>query len=305
MKTSLLLLSGLALLLSARPAFAGDPNDPAEQARLSANIRQSLSVPPQFQLGVANFHPSPVSGLLEGTLELRLDTTPVRRENIYVSTDSRYYLVGNLFDSQVDMDAMRRGAVHPEGAPYFGNPHAPVTVVEYSDYECESCKYAHDTLAKEKFFESYGDKVRFVHKNFPLTRFHKWSLQASVAAMCAYQLNPKAFWAFHDAIFLKQNEIVPENVRQKMIEISRQAGMNLNPKAFASCYDKQTPLAKINADLAEGQALGVQSTPTFVINGRVILGFHGSQELRQLIDEFLAKSQTQSPPQPPAPSQPH
>lgn len=292
-KLSLFLLS--LALMSAGRAFAGDPNDPAEQQRLVANIRQSLSVPEQFQLGVGNFHPSPVAGLMQGVLDLRVGTTTVRQESIYVSTDARYYIVGTLFDSEVDMDAVRRGMVHAQGSPFRGGVNAPVTIVEYFDYECESCKYAHDTLAKDKFFESYGDKIKFVPKNFPLTRFHKWSQKASVAAMCAYQENPQAFWPFYDGIFRMQNEIVPDNVDQKLKGLAKEAG--LKPRAFASCYKKQATLAKVNADLAEGQALGVMSTPTFVINGRVVMGFHGTQELRQLVDEFLSKSQ-------PAPS-PH
>jgi protein-disulfide isomerase len=290
MKKSLFLLIA-GLLFLAGPALAdGTLNDPAEQEKLAANIRKSLSVPPQFLLKVQNFSPSPVPGLMQGTLELSLGTTPVRRENLYVSPDGRYYLVGNLFDAQVDMDAVRRDALRPDESPSIGGKNAAVTVVEFSDYQCESCKYAHDALVKEKFFESYGDKVRFVPKNFPISRVHKWSQQASVAAMCAYREKPEAFWVFHDGIFLKQNEIVPENLRAKMLELAKQAG--LNAKTFSSCYDQQSSLAKVNADLAEGQALGVMSTPTFVVNGRVLVGFRGSQELRQLIDEFLAKSQS-------------
>ena len=90
-----------------------------------------------------------------------------------------------------------------------------------------------------------------------------------------------------NAVFAHQNEIVADNVRDKTIQMAKDAGLDV--KKFSDCLDKQETLDRVNADINEGKALGVYSTPTFFINGRAIIGFHGTGELRQTIEEFLHK----------------
>lgn len=262
-----------------------------DMPKLIESVRKSVSIPNHIQVKIADVRPTPIAGLLQGVLEMRMENNAaqVRRDNIFISTDSRYFLLGNIYDTTVDMDAQRRGMIKMDEAHFKGRADAPVTVVEYSDFQCESCRVAAEGLRNEKFMETYKGKVKFVFKHFPISRNHKWALQAHAAAFCAGKLAPQGFWNLHDQIFARQNEIVPENVRQKVLEFAREAGVDQGK--FTQCLDNPESMARVNADITEGQALGVYSTPTFFVNGRVIVGYRGSNELKQLVDEFLPKKQ--------------
>ena len=137
-----------ALLFAAFPA-AGAEQVTVREDILIPSIRKALSVLPNWQTRLLAVNPSPFPGFYEGTLEFRLDEN-VRLQSIYITPDSKYYIVGNLFDSGQDMDALRREKINLKGAPSQGSSEAPVTIVEYSDLQCGSCKIAHETIQKDK-----------------------------------------------------------------------------------------------------------------------------------------------------------
>jgi formate-nitrite transporter family protein len=138
-----------------------------------------------------------------------------------------------------------------------GNEDAPVTLVEYGDYQCPYCGAAHPVI--KRLQKSLGKKLRFVFRNFPLTDSHPYALLAAQAAEAA-ALQGK-FWGMHDLIFENQEQLEPEVLPAWAKEI----GLDVNQ--FAKAVSEGTITKRIEEDYASGLESGVDGTPSFFING--------------------------------------
>ncbi len=165
-------------------------------------------------------------------------------------------------------------------APSFGNKDAKVTIVEYSDFQCPYCAKGADILKQIK--KKYGSKVKVAFKNFPLP-FHNHAEKAAVAGLCANEQSSEAFWKLHDEMFANQESLDPEGLKKAA------AKLGLKVDKFTKCLDENTYLAKVKADMEEGKAVKVKSTPTFFVNGQLINGAQPIEVFSELIDEELAK----------------
>lgn len=168
-------------------------------------------------------------------------------------------------------------------SPRRGPDDAWVTVVEFSDFQCPYCAEA-EPLVRQLLADPRAD-VRLVYRQFPLTlydpAFHPAALPASEASECA-RLQPQAgtadgwFWDFHDALFERQPELVAAAAGPGPFLRSVAAGLSgLDLAAWDACMAGDGTLARIQADFDEGLAFGVGGTPTFVVNGRPLLGAAG------------------------------
>lgn len=256
-----------------------------DQEKLIPNIRKSLSIPLNWEIKIANLEMSPFPNFYRGLVEISLGEHR-RLQNIFISTDSRYYLIGNLYDVNTDMDALRMSWIDLKNAPSKGSPNAPVTIVEYIDLQCSACKVAHEFLEKEKLVENYAGKVRMVYKYYIPTKAHQWAEDASIACLCAYQQSQEAFLKMQNSILLQQNEIAKDNLEIKLASAAHSAGLNM--KKFKECVQKKATKELLQAQQAEAIGIGVTSTPTFFVNGRAVLGIPDVVQLRKLIDSFLA-----------------
>ena len=278
-------LAGMVITLGFTGLRAEEPIVVKED-KILASVRKSISILPSWKTRLLNLKKSPFTGVYEANVEFSADNN-VRMLSIFISTDSKFYVVGNLYDSSLDYDALRRRKIHLEGAPSKGDLDAPVTIVEFSDLQCSSCKQAHEAIQKDNLLESYRGQVRFVYKNYPLSGFHPWALQAAVGCMCAYRQNPDAFWKMQNDLYFDQAGVTVDNLKERVMRSAKEGGLNL--KKFEECYDQKAALDRVNADLAEGNSLGVNATPTFFVNGRVLPGYPGTPQLKLLIDDFLAQ----------------
>jgi protein-disulfide isomerase len=127
--------------------------------------------------------------------------------------------------------------------------------------------------------------VHFIFKNFPLSSIHPWAEDGAVASECAFQQGNDKFWAMYNALFSKQSEITKENLKEKSSEVAKDSGMDV-PK-FEECLDSKKTLDAVKADSSEATALGVNSTPTFFINGRRLSGAQTPEQFKQMIDQEL------------------
>jgi protein-disulfide isomerase len=168
--------------------------------------------------------------------------------------------------------------------PSQGSVSAPVTIVEFGDLQCPMCARLHDFLESD-LLPKYGDKVRIVYKEFPLVMIHDWTLTASVACQCAYQINPGAYVPLRSMIYKNQASINAMNVRDLMLSYGEQAG--LDRLRFAACIDSKATLPHVEADFKEGQAVGVSSTPTCFVNGKMVVGFTSPDAYYKMVDETL------------------
>ncbi len=178
----------------------------------------------------------------------------------------------------------RMSKIKLDGRPFKGNPNAKVVIVEYSDYQCPFCRRAFEQI-ESQLLQQYGDKVKFIYKQFPLP-MHAWAFKASIAALCVYKYHPKAYWDLHSRLFQGQNEIQLENLRDRFQAITRE--LNLDTNRLMACFDKEETRPEVEADMNEARALGVSSTPTFIINGAVVTGAIPFEQFKMYVNTALA-----------------
>lgn len=143
-----------------------------------------------------------------------------------------------------------------------GNKKAPITIVEYSDFQCPYCSRHHETM--KQVMQAYPDQVRWVYKHFPLESMHPYAKKAAEAAECAGDQGK--FWEYTDELFVNQGSIKPD-----YLSILAE-NLGLKADKFEDCLSSGKYTKKVENDFSEGKKLGVQGTPGNFINGRSIPG---------------------------------
>lgn len=165
--------------------------------------------------------------------------------------------------------------VSVEGRPYKGPEDAPVTLVEFTDYQCPACR-RHFERAYPDLLSQFGDRVKYVSRNFPLAHVHPHALKAAEAAECAYEQG--RFWEYHD--HLLQNQVALD-----VPSLKRYAGeLGLDEGRFEECIDSGRKAAVVMRDFEQGRSYGVPATPTFFINGRMLVGAQPLDSFRVRIE---------------------
>lgn len=162
--------------------------------------------------------------------------------------------------------------------PKKGPDGAPVTIVEFSDFECPYCSRVNPTM--EQIRTTYGDKVQVVFRQFPLG-MHPSAPKAAEAGLCANDQGK--FWAMHDAMFADQRNLGVDKLKEKAAAIE-----GVNAETFDQCLDSGKYTAQVQADMKEGARAGVSGTPAFFVNGRFISGAVPFENFSEIIDEELS-----------------
>jgi protein-disulfide isomerase len=170
-----------------------------------------------------------------------------------------------------------REKVASAGRPARGPKDAPVEIVEFSDFQCPFCQRANPTV--EQILKTYGDKIRFVYRHYPLGN-HPDARPAAEAADCAHQQG--RFWEFHDALFASPSRLGADDLKAHAVT----AG--LDAAKFAACVDGRQTKGVVDQDVKEADAVGVSGTPAFFINGRPLEGAQPFAAFKRIIDEELA-----------------
>jgi predicted DsbA family dithiol-disulfide isomerase len=209
---------------------------------------------------------SPVSGLLEISIDVTIADNK-QTVKFFVSKDGKYLFQGELSDLTKDPLLENRKRIQMKDSPMLGDPNAPVTIVEYSDFECPVCRNLHDAL--RGMLPNYP-QVRVIFKDFPIEQIHPWARTAALAGRCAYNQDPKSFWKIYDLIYDNQEIISADNAWTKMVDYASQSGLNAD--TFKTCLASPDAAAAIDASRLNGEQLEVSSTPTIFVNGRRIVG---------------------------------
>lgn len=146
----------------------------------------------------------------------------------------------------------------------MGSPSATLTLVEFSDFQCPSCKAA-DPVVKS-VLAKYVEKIKFYYRHFPLSQ-HEFAMNAAIAAEAAGKQGVDKFWQYHDKLF----DMSPDLSKENLLAIATE--LNLDLAKFTADMESDTTRQKVLDDQADGTALGVNSTPTFFINGTKLVGF--------------------------------
>jgi protein-disulfide isomerase len=184
--------------------------------------------------------------------------------------------------------AQQRGAfIGVDDDPTLGSANAKVLMIEFGDYQCPTCRMFWKEV-EPRLKKEYIDtgKVRLVFRDFPIVQIHPEALLAAMAVNCAG--DQQKYWEFHDKVFREQYNKGDDLVRFKAADLKKWAkDIKLDPTAFDQCLDSEKYKAEVMKDKADADAVSVQGTPTFFINGRVIGGAQPYPAFKTLIDDLL------------------
>ena len=216
--------------------------------------------------------PIPKAEALPQVRQYMIDQSRRRYREMLVANMRRNFKVTTFLDPL-------RTDVATAGYPSRGPANAPVTIVEFADFECPFCGGFYPTLKLVE--KNYADKVRLVYRQFPITTIHPNAQKAAEASLCAN--DQQKFWEFYDALFSDQSRLDIPSLKQ------RAQTLGLNTATFNTCLDSGSKAATIQKDRDEAQRIGVNSTPTVFINGR-LLGGRSYAEIQEVIEDELLRA---------------
>jgi len=274
--------------LDSEPKAGGPqpPSDARNKADLEFYVRHLFVYGPQIGIEVGEYRKSDLPGMLETTVTASYKLAS-KQHTFYVSEDGKHLLEGTTY--QIDKNPYRKTieTINTTNAPAFGEEGASVVVVAYSDFQCPYCAQEAQIL-RGQLKREYESRVRVYFRDFPLSN-HEWAKDAAIAGRCIYNQEPEAFWTYHDWIFANQGSITPANLKDKVMEHAKGAGVDT--LKLNGCLSDQSVADVVEASMAEGRAVGVTSTPTLFVNGRKMPGSVKWEQLKSVIDYELEYQQ--------------
>jgi protein-disulfide isomerase len=279
--------------------------DPATGRRIELQIRSEFDLPSDVNVHVGARKPSQFNGY---------ETLPVILSHGTKSQEIDY-LISNDGTKLVHLDTMDltknpADTIKIDGRPIRGNPAAKVTIINFDDLECPYCARMHQELFPATIAR-YGDKVRFIYKDDPLTELHPWAMHASVDANCLAAQSGDVYWTYVDYLHGHGDEITGQdrNVEKSYAALDRIARQEstvskLDENRLNACIAKQDE-TQVRASAKEASDLGLEGTPELYVNGERVNGAVPESELWAAIDRALVAEGEQPPAaQPAAPASP-
>ena len=163
--------------------------------------------------------------------------------------------------------------------PVLGPPNAPITIVEFSDFECPFCsRFAQSTAPALR--RQYGDRIRWIFVNYPLRSIHPNAYEAALAGECA--ADQGRFWPFYDALFSGRHPLSGDGY------VAAAGEIGLDEERFETCYRNADPAHEVLLDIQEGEKFYILGTPTFYVNGKRMEGAQRPEAFAAVIDSILA-----------------
>lgn len=272
------LFRGIALAADSAPS----------DAQFKAAIQKRLLIADPANLTIGPPSPGPLKGMTQRALTLTGGEGQKIELKFLTTTSVDKGLIIHDFANFDIADPWQRAdlkSVHLDDRATLGPANAPITIVEFADFECPYCARAFNEI-ETLVTTTYKDKVRLVWKNYPLG-VHAWAEQAAIAAECARQQNPAAFWEFAQSFYRDQGDITPQNLRE---HVDQYANANkLDAKALNACVLGNNAEARVDQDKKDGDAIKINSTPTFLINGVLVVGLPTSNVFDFVITSQLAE----------------
>ena len=268
------------------PAAAAAENSGLNKKHLEAYVRHVYGWLPEVKVEIGEFAPSPVPGLMQTTVRASYQLQS-QEKVFYVSSDGKNIIDGTVYPSDDHPFRANLKKLTTAFQPSFGVAGAPVVLVVFSDFQCPYCREEAKIL-RDNITKTFPKEVRVYFKDYPLPN-HDWARAAAVAGRCIFRQNPLAFWEYHDWAFDKQGEITSANFKEKLEGFVK--GKEIDQLQLNRCVDKRETEDEVAKSVAEGQSVGVSSTPTLFVNGRR-LGNTPWPNLKTIIDMEIGYQKT-------------
>src|SRR5208282_4828176 len=269
---------------------AGAATDTARDAALKAYLQKHFKIPNAELIKLGPAFKTPIDGLLARQLVVSNEQGQRIATTLFFDKDESKAIIGQFIDISTEpWGRVYMGAVSLDDRPTQGPADAPVTIVEFADFECPFCAHAFSVL-ETLVNTTYKGKVKIIFKNYPLNG-HAWAIKAAEAAECARLQNPAAFRDFARYLYANQGSINPKNLQEHVDKLAK--AQNLDQPSLKACMDSPQTEARVKQDQNDGASIRVTSTPTFFVNGIPVVGLPDGKVLEFVINSELAEK---SPP---------
>lgn len=226
---------------------------------------------------IRQVEPSPFPGLQQVKFVVEMNG---QRQNGLVYLSGTKIFLGQIFDLATQQNLTEQQSGEPQPVHYDikdldladrvprGKPGGKLVVVEFSDFQCPYCKQA--TKPIEALLKKYPHDVVIYYKHLPITQIHPMAYKMAMASECARSQKAEAFWSFHDRFFSDPPIRDAAQLREQIGQLAQQQG--LETKRFLTCYDNAEQATRVEKDMADARKIGVNSTPTFLLNGEFVSG---------------------------------
>lgn len=275
---------------------AAQANSPEVNQRIERQVRVYLGdkIPPSVNVAIG---PRTASTEFPGYDQVAVTLSQGERKqaiDFLVSKDGASLVRVLKFDISKDPYAEIVKKIDVNGRPVRGNKDAKVTIVNFDDFQCPFCSRMHSRLTQE-VLKMYGDRVRIIYKDFPLTEIHPWAIHAAVNANCLAAQNSDAYWQYADYLHANQRQISGGEQKppftQQFAALDKSATdiaqrLNLQAAPLEACIKAQSTTAVL-ASVQEGVVLGISATPSLFVNGERVDGAVPLTELQAMINRAL------------------
>ena len=275
--------------------------------RLLANLRLQIPELEEVELTIGDIEASPYGDLKQGSFTINgrqtiqfllsedlghliLLTAPPIDVNLTLAEVDKKLAEQAVQDNMVASESNSALSRFASGRPSLGPDDAPITIYEFSDFQCSFCGRASKVV--KQILDKYPEKIRFVYLHFPLD-MHEWAIPAAIAAECAARQSHSAFWVLHDNFFESQSEISKESLVEKAHSWLADSSIDLD--VWQDCATNTSNAAnqrvslEIDISLATGKRFGVTGTPVFFVNGHRLTGSRSIEEFDALIAKVAAE----------------
>lgn len=279
---------------------AAQTNDTALNQKIERRLRANYSVPDSVAIAISDRHPSDIQNYDAITVTLSEGAQKKVLNNFLVSKDGNTLIRVTKMDLTTDPYAEIMKKIDIGNRPVRGNKDAKVTVVTFDDFQCPYCAMMHEILFGQ-VFKDYSDRVRVIYKDFPLSSLHPWATRAALDANCLAVQNGDAYWDFADTVHGRYEELSAKNKTLmahmddlQKITLEEGAKHSLDMTKLNACL-KEPNEAAVKESVAEGEGLGLDSTPVLYINGRKMDGVQTADQLRAALNAALKDAGEQPP----------
>ncbi|MGB0061650.1 DsbA family protein [Candidatus Binatus sp.] len=259
--------------------------DPAKDAALKTYLQKHFKIPSAELIKLGPAIKTPIDGLFARQLIVGTETGQTVSTTIFFDKSETKAIIGQYLDTSMEpWGRVNMGSVSLDDRPTQGPADAPVTIVEFADFECPFCAHAFSVI-ETLVNTTYKGKVKVIFKAYPLN-VHPWAMKAAEAAECARLQNPAAFWDFARYFYTNQGSINAKNIEDNVDKLARQ--QKLDAPSLKACMDSAQTAARIKQDQTDGNTIHVSSTPTFFVNGIPVVGLPDGKIMDFVIDSELA-----------------